>query len=336
MSERMTEQPVVVITGASAGVGRAVAVAFARRGAAVGLLAREPDALEDTRAEVERAGGRALAMPTDVADADAVSSAADRVVGAFGPIDIWVNNAMVTVLKPVKSVTPDEVRRVTEVTYLGSVNGMITALRHMLPRDQGTIVQVGSALAYRGIPLQAPYCGAKFALRGFMDALRSELIHDGSRVALTAVHLPAVNTPQFEWARTGFDRQPRPVAPVFQPDPIGEAIVHAAFHPQREYWIGGSTVKTIVGAILAPGLLDRYLADTVYSGQLTDDEVGSERPDNLFTPVKGVHRTRGRFDAEAADQVTAYPPDLVRAVLATGGLVLAAGLAFGFNALTRR
>lgn len=292
----MERQPVVCVTGASAGVGRATALAFAEAwGASLGLIARSSAALAEVAREVERIGGRALVLPLDVADADAVTAAADRVERELGPIDVWVNDAMVTVFGPVRKLTAGELRRVTEVTYLGSVHGIQAALRHMLARDRGTIVQVGSALAYRSIPLQAPYCGAKHAIRGFIDSLRSELIHDGSRVRLTMVHLPAVNTPQFEWARSHMPRRARPMGRIYQPEDIGRAIVAATERPQREVWLGASTLQAILGNALAPGYADRYLARTAVEGQQTAERETPGRPDNLYTPVESRHRIRGRF-----------------------------------------
>src|SRR6266540_3827536 len=237
---------VVVITGATAGVGRATVREFARRGACIGLLARDPDGLEITRKEVEALGGRAIGIPTDVAHADEVEAAASRIEESFGPIDLWINNAMVTVFSPIKELEPEEIRRVTEVTYLGTVHGTLSALRRMLPRNQGTIVQVGSALAYRSIPLQSAYCAAKHAVLGFTDSLRCELMHEGSGVRLAIVHLPGINTPQFSHCRTRMPRHPRPVPPVYQPEIAGRAIVWAAEHPRRELWVGGATVATIV------------------------------------------------------------------------------------------
>jgi NADP-dependent 3-hydroxy acid dehydrogenase YdfG len=251
---------VVVITGASAGVGRATVREFATRGARIGLLARDLDRLEATKQEVEELGGRALVLPTDVADPDQVEAAAAKVEATFGPIDVWVNNAMVSVLSPVKEMTTDEYRRVTDVTYLGYVYGTLSALRRMLPRDRGMIIQVGSALAYRAIPLQSAYCGEKHAIQGFTESLRSELIHDGSKVRVTIVQLPAVNTPQFSWIKSRMPRHPQPVPPIYQPEVIARAIVWAADHDRRELSVGVSTVKAIVGDKFIPGTLDHYLA----------------------------------------------------------------------------
>jgi NADP-dependent 3-hydroxy acid dehydrogenase YdfG len=295
---------VVVITGASAGVGRAVAHRFARAGFSMGLIARDPAALEEVRDEVAKLGGSAIVLSLDVADAAAVFAAADRVAGVFGHIDVWVNDAMVTVFSPTWKITPDEFRRVTEVTYLGFVHGTMAALRHMRPANRGSIVQIGSALSYRGIPLQSAYCGAKHAIRGFTDSLRAELIHERSRITLTMLQLPAVNTPQFDWARAHMARAPRPVAPVVEPEAIAEAIFRAACRPAREYWIGLSTLKVILGNMLMPGLLDRYLAKVCVEGQQTDDPIGPDRIDNLYEPVRSLHRTRGSFSAESASSAT--------------------------------
>ena len=290
---------VVVITGASAGVGRATAHAFGKRGDRVALLARDPEALNTAAAEVESFGGRALAVPTDVADADQVEAAATRVESELGPIDVWVNDAMATVFSPFRDLKAEEYRRATEVTYLGYVWGTMAALKRMLLRDRGTIVQVGSALSYRAIPLQAQYCGAKFAIRGFTDSLRTELLHDHSRVHITMVQLPAVNTPQFNWCKSRLPKHPQPVPPIYQPEVAAEAIVWAAEHRRREHWVGGSTVKAILGNRLAPALADRYLARTGFSSQQTSDPVDPDRPSNLFAPVGGLHATHGIFDAQA-------------------------------------
>jgi NAD(P)-dependent dehydrogenase (short-subunit alcohol dehydrogenase family) len=315
-----------VVTGASAGIGRAVAVAFARRGWRVGLLARGEDGLEGARRDVEAAGGEALVLPADVADADAVARAADRAAAAFGGIDAWVNNAMATVFGEVWTLTPDEYRRVTEVTYLGAVHGTMAALRHMRPRGRGTIVQVDSALGYRAIPLQAAYCGAKFAIRGFTDALRCELLRERSGVRLSLLCLPAVDTPQFDWARNKMDRMPRPVAPVFAPEAVAGHVVRAAIDAPRELWVGAPTVQAIVGEMLAPGLLDRLLATRAYDGQRADAPAAGGRSDNLFAPAPGGDRgARGRFAAEARGSVTAFDPAPLRAAAALVGLGLLGG-----------
>jgi NAD(P)-dependent dehydrogenase (short-subunit alcohol dehydrogenase family) len=321
----------VVVTGASAGVGRAVAHRFAREGARIGLIARDPAALEAVREEVERIGGRGLALPADVADAAAVFAAADRAERELGPIDVWVNDAMVTVFSPFWQMTPEEFRRVTEVTYLGFVHGTMAALRHMRPRDRGTIVQVGSALAYRSIPLQSAYCGAKHAIAGFTDSLRSELLHEGSAIRLTAVHLPAMNTPQFSWARTRLPGAPRPAGTIYQPEVAADAIVHAARHAAREYWLGASTDVAILGNMLAPELADHYLAANAISGQQTAEPVDPNRPDNLFTPVPGLHALRGTFGDQAKDSATRISGAPAPALAAAGALGLAALLGFALG-----
>ncbi|HEX6203054.1 MAG TPA: SDR family oxidoreductase [Thermoanaerobaculia bacterium] len=296
----MRKRQVVVVTGASAGVGRATVRAFAAAGADVGLVARGTDGLEAAAREVEAAGRRALVLPADVAEADEIEAAADRVEAELGPIDVWVNNAMVTVMSRVRDMSAADYARVTEVTYLGAVHGTLAALRHMLPRDRGTIVQVGSALAYRSIPLQSAYCAAKFALRGFTDSLRTELLHEHSRVCVTMVQLPALNTPQFEWSKVvGFDRQPQPVPPIFQPEVAAEAIVFAAGAGRREVWVGGRAAAIIAANQLAPGVGDLYLAKTGYDAQLSERPLAADRLDNLYQPVPGDHGAHGRFDERA-------------------------------------
>ncbi len=314
---------VVVITGASAGVGRATARAFARQGASVALLARGTDGLEGAREDVEALGGRALVLPVDVADAEAVERAAARVEDELGPMDVWVNNAMASVFAPFKEVTAEEFRRATEVTYLGQVHGTMAALKRMLPRDRGTIVQVGSALAYRAIPLQSAYCGAKFATRGFTDSLRAELKHDGSRVHMTMVQLPALNTPQFGWSRTKLPRHPQPVPPIYQPEVAAEAIFWASHQRRREVYVGASSVATILGNKVAPWAADLYLGLTGYEGQQTEDFVGPERPDNLFEPVPGDHGAHGIFDDEAYDSSPQLWATKNRAWIALAGASLA-------------
>jgi short-subunit dehydrogenase len=319
---------VVAITGASAGVGRAIAHAFARRGAAIALLARDEDGLAGAAREVEQLGGRALALSVDVADNDAVERAAAEIERTFGPIDVWVNDAMATVLAPVHEISAEEFERATRVTYLGTVHGTMAALARMRRRNRGAIVQVGSALAYRAIPLQAPYCGAKFAIRGFTDSLRTELLHEGSRVWITMVQLPAVNTPQFEWCLTRMPHHPQPVPPVFQPEVPAEAVYWAAHHRRRELWVGHSTIKAILASYLVPSLADRYLARTGYDAQQMDQlAVAADRPSNLFLPVPGRAATHGRFDDGATDRSPQLWLAEHRSVaLAAGASALAAGL----------
>jgi NAD(P)-dependent dehydrogenase (short-subunit alcohol dehydrogenase family) len=289
----------VVITGASSGIGRAVVRRFAGPGVRIGLLARGREGLEGARADVERAGGEALVLPTDVADPDAVESAAQAVEEAFGPIDIWINDAMATVFAYFWDVEPDEFRRATDVTYHGSVWGMRSALRRMRPRDRGTIVQVGSAMAYRGIPLQSAYCGAKHALQGVFESLRTELRHEGSNVHLTEVHLPGVNTPQFEHALDKFETRSMPVPPVYQPEVAADAIHWAAHHKRREVFVGIPAVYTIWGSKLAPWLAERYLARTGVKSQITDTPKRADRHDNLFSPPPGDAGAHGPYDGQA-------------------------------------
>jgi len=320
---------VVMITGASAGVGRATAIAFARRGASIGLLARGRAGLDGAARDVEAAGGQAVVLQADVANADHVDAAATILEDAFGPIDIWINNAMASVFSPIREMQASEFKRVTEVTYLGVVHGTLAALRRMSPRNHGVIVQVGSALAYRGIPLQSAYCAAKHAVEGFCDSLRSELLHDGSGVKVTMVQLPALNTPQFEWVKSRLPGRAQPVPPIFQPEVAADAIVWAADHPRREYFVGFPTVEAIVGDRIAAGLADRYLAHAGYESQQTREPEDPRRPHNLWAPVDedrdfGAH---GRFDARALSGSW----ELVfskhrRAFAAAAAVVIAAGL----------
>ncbi len=288
----------MVVAGASSGVGRATARAFAERGDHVGLISREGDGIDAALAEA-RLLTTAVAAPADLADADAVEAAADRIERELGPIDVWVNVAMLSVFGPVRELRADEVRRVTEVTYLGHVYGTLAALRRMLPRDAGAIVQVGSALGHRAIPLQAAYCGAKFAARGFTDALRCELLHDGSRVRVTTVHLPAVNTPQFEVVRNKLPNRPQPVAPIYQPEVAARAIVDAADRGGRERWVGRATIGTILAEKLFPALLDRHLARAGYDAQQTGEPKDPADRDNFDGPLPGDRGAHGRFDRRA-------------------------------------
>ena len=295
------QRQVVVITGASAGVGRATAREFAKRGASLGLIARGPERLEAARKEMEELGGRAITISADVADASQIEQAAARVEDELGPIDIWINNAMTSVFAPVWEVTPDEFLRVTQVTYLGYVNGTVSALRRMKPRDRGTIMQVGSALAFRGIPLQSAYCGAKHAIQGFTESLRAELVHEDSNVKVKSVHLPAMNTPQFEWVRSRLPNRAQPVPPIYQPEVAARAIVHVIDHDDVNLYLGWPTVATVWGDRLAPRFMDRYLGKSGFKSQQTDEAESENRPDNLFAPVDGEYSAHGRFDSRARD-----------------------------------
>jgi NAD(P)-dependent dehydrogenase (short-subunit alcohol dehydrogenase family) len=316
---------VVLVTGASAGVGRATVRRFARAGAQVGLVARGRAGLEGARRDVEALGGRGLVLPTDVADADQVERAAARLEEEFGPIDVWVNDAMVSVFSPAKEMTPAEYKRVTEVTYLGFVYGTLAALKRMLPRDRGIIVQVGSALAYRGIPLQSAYCGAKHAIQGFTESVRCELIHDRSNVKISMVQMPALNTPQFDWVKSRLPRKPQPVPPIYQPEVAAEAVFHAAHHYRREWYVGGSTTAAIIGNKLAPGLGDWYLARQGYGAQQYDGRADPDRPHNLDRPVDDAvdHGAHGDFDRRARPHSLQLWIDQNRALLALAGLGLA-------------
>jgi NAD(P)-dependent dehydrogenase (short-subunit alcohol dehydrogenase family) len=323
-------QRTVVITGASAGVGRATAQAFAREGARIGLLARGQAGLEGAKRDVERLGGEAIILPTDVADAGQVEAAAEEVEKQFGPIDVWVNVAMTSVFSPIKEMTAEEFKRVTEVTYLGFVYGTLAALRRMLPRDRGTIVQVGSALAYRGIPLQAAYCGAKHAIQGFMDSLYCELIHDGSKVRACMVQMPALNTPQFSWVKSRLPRKPQPVPPIYQPEVAARAILYASHHPRREIFVGMPTVEAIVGNRIIPGLLDWYLAKTGYNAQQHNGPADPTRPFNLWEPVDAQedHGAHGSFDSRATDSAPELWASMHRNLLLGGlGVLVALGFA---------
>ena len=318
---------VVVVTGASAGVGRATAVEFGRHGARVALLARGEEGLEGAKGDVEAVGGEALVVPTDVADHDQVEAAAERVERGFGPIDVWVNDAIAVVFSPFKEIEPEDFKRSTEVCYLGAVYGTKAALNRMLPRDRGTIVQVGSALSYRAIPLQSAYCGAKHAMRGFTDAVRTELMHDGSNVHVTMVQLPAINTPQFDVSKTNLPKRPQPVPPIYQPEVPARAIYWAAHRRRREVWVGLSSVVVIAGNKLLPSLGDRYLARTGYGSQQTDEPVDPDRPNNLYEPVPGDHGSHGDFDAQSREASPQLWTTRHRGALLAAGLGLAGAAA---------
>jgi NAD(P)-dependent dehydrogenase (short-subunit alcohol dehydrogenase family) len=319
-----SKQPeVVVITGASAGVGRATVRAFARRGAHIALLARGREGLEGARRDVEALGGKALVLPTDVSDADAVEAAAEAAEKQLGPIDIWINDAMVSVFSPAKEMTGAEYKRVTEVTYLGFVYGTLSALRRMVARDRGMIVQVGSALAYRGIPLQSAYCGAKHAIQGFTESVRCELIHDHSNVKITMVQMPALNTPQFDWVKSRLPRHPQPVPPIFQPEVAADAIYHAAHHYRRQWFVGGPTVVAIQGNKVAPAFGDWYLAQQGYGAQQCNLPMDPNRPDNLHSPVDEDrdHGAHGDFDRRANRYSKQLLLDQYRRWIAGAGLL---------------
>jgi len=321
----MHQKPeVVVITGASAGVGRATAHRFARDGARIALIARGSAGLEVAAEEVRRLGGEALPIPLDVSDADAVEAAAERIEQELGPIDIWINDAMATIFGPVHEISPDEFRRATEVTYLGTVYGTMAALRRMRGRNRGTIVQVGSALAYRAIPLQAPYCGAKFAIRGFTDALRVELMHEKSAIHVTMVQLSAFNTPQFQWGRTKLPRRPQPVPPIFQPEVAARGIHWAAHHRRRELNVGFPALKAILGNKLFPKLADRKLVKLGYAGQMGRQPVPADRPDNLYEAVPDDYGTHGRFDARSKGYSLQLWATTHRGLVVAGALAAAA------------
>jgi NAD(P)-dependent dehydrogenase (short-subunit alcohol dehydrogenase family) len=320
------QKRVIVITGASAGVGRATARRFAREKASITLIARGADGLEAAAREVRELGGQALVISADVADAEAMEAAAALTEEHFGPIDVWVNNAMVSVFSPVKEMEAAEFKRVTEVTYLGYVYGTLAALKRMLPRDHGTILQVGSALAYRGIPLQSAYCAAKHAVQGFNDSLRCELLHDGSKVKLSMIQLPALNTPQFGWVKSRMPRKAQPVPPIFQPVVAAEAIVYASHHPRREFQVGWSAMKAILGNRLVPLIADHKLAREGIDGQQTDEAEVAGRPHNLWQPVPGDHGACGAFSARAAPISMQLKLSMHRKWLAAAGVLAVAAL----------
>jgi NAD(P)-dependent dehydrogenase (short-subunit alcohol dehydrogenase family) len=325
----MQAPSVVVITGASSGVGRATARAFGSLGSSVGLLARGGDALEATAKEVESAGGRPLAVATDVADAAAVEQAASQVEQELGPIDAWINNAMASVFAPFAETSAEEFRRTTEVTYLGVVYGTKAALDRMVPRDRGVVVCVGSALAYRGVPLKSPYCGAEHAIQGFTESVRCELVHDGSRVRITMVQLPALNTPQFEVALSHLPSRAQPVPPIYQPEVAARAIVWAATHRRRELRVGATTVATLMANAVAPGLLDRYLGRTGFRSQQTGEPAIPDRPANLWAPVPGDRGAHGGYDHRAHGHSAHLWLTTHRGLLAAAAGLTGAAVAFG-------
>ena len=327
---------IIVITGATGGVGRATAHAFARQGARIALLARGQKQLEATKIEVEALGGHALAIPTDVADPAQVEAAAELTENAFGPIDVWVNNAMVSVFAPIKEITPQEFKRVTEVTYLGQVYGTMAALRRMLPRDHGSIILVGSALAYRGIPLQSAYCGSKHGIEGFYDSLRCELLHDKSNIRTCMVQLPAMNTTQFGWVLSRLPNKPRPMGKIYQPEVAANAILYAAAHNRRSIWVGAPTYKAIIGNKVCPSYADHALAKNGYAGQQTNEPASPERTNNVWDPVPGDRGIHGDFGGEAANRSVTLWAALHRGFIATAAGVLILTSILAGNKLTNK
>ncbi|MER2999300.1 SDR family oxidoreductase [Pontibacter populi] len=327
MENENKSKGVVVVTGASAGLGRSIAREFAKEGYDVSLLARGEDGLKGAKAEVEALGRRAAYFIVDVADADAIEKAAEETEKQLGPITVWVNNAMNSVFSPIKEMQAEEYKRVTEVTYLGQVYGTLSALKRMLPRNNGVIVLVGSALAYRGIPLQSAYCGAKHAIQGFFDSLRAELMHDKTNVRATMVQLPAMNTTQFKFVKTRLPNKPKPMGKIFQPEVAAKAIVYAAENDRREVYVGYPTVQAIVGDKLAPELGDWVLAKTGFKGQQTDIPEDPNRPNNLWAPIPGDHGAHGTFDAEATYDspqlwLSMHKKEILSTAVALGGVLL--------------
>lgn len=321
------EAPVVVVTGASAGLGRAIARAFAEDGADVALLARDADRLKSARAEMESLGRRAFDAVVDMSDHQAVEDAAAKVEAELGDIDVWVNNAMVSVFAPLVEISPADFARVTEVTYLGYVYGTMAALRRMRSRDKGVIIQIGSALAYRAIPLQSAYCGAKHAIEGFTESLRSELLHEKSGVRVTTVHMPALNTPQFHWVKTDLEKHPQPVPPIFDPHAAACAVVHAAHKPRREYWFTAATARAILANRVVPGLLDRYLGRYGIDSQKSDRPIEPDRPDNLYNTVPGDYGAKGEFTSQEKSRSLQWWATVHRGAVVTAGAAAAAALA---------
>jgi len=328
--------PVVVITGATAGIGRATARLFAQQGAAVALLARDLARLEATRLELQQLGNRVIAIPTDVADEAQVEAAAERTERELGPIDIWVNNAMATLLAPISDVDAADFRRVNEVTYLGTVWGTMAALRRMRARDRGTIVQVGSVLAYRSIPLQSPYCGAKHAVRGFTESVRTELLHERSHVHITVVEMPGVNTPQFEWCKTTLRSHPQPMGTVYQPEVAARAIVWAATQRRREVYATFAVGLAIWADKLFPGLLDRYMARAGVEGQQSLMPIPADRPSNLWQAVPGAYEARGRFSDRAKARSVSLWLNMHRRWVAVAATVVLLGVAWKTSPRTLR
>jgi short-subunit dehydrogenase len=330
MPHRNHQSRTVIITGASAGVGRAIAHRFARAHDRIGLIARDESALKDVQRELQAMGVEAEWQAIDVADANAMFRAAEHLEQRLGKTDIWINDAMETIFSTVVDTDPGEFRRVTEVCYLGFVHGTMAALKSMRPRRRGRIIQIGSALAYRGIPLQAAYCGAKHAIRGFTDALRAELLHDESGIVVSMVDLPAVNTPQFDWARVHIRNNPRPMGQPIQPEVVADAVFRAAQGSAREYWLGWQTLATILANTVAPAWLDRYLAQKAIAGQQTDAPVALEREDNLNRPVTRLHRTHGSFDTISASHAPLVVGDVARAA----SVAIGAAIFFVLGAVT--
>jgi NADP-dependent 3-hydroxy acid dehydrogenase YdfG len=333
----MSKSLVVVVTGASAGLGRAIAHGYAKRGAWIGLIARNPEALNAAKLECEKLGGQALVLPVDVSDADAVDAAASRIEEEFGSIDVWVNDAMVSVFSPVKEMEASDYKRVTDVLYLGFVHGTLAALKRMLPRDRGTIIQIGSALSYRSIPLQSAYCACKHAINGFTDSLRCELHHDHSNVHVTAIQMPAMNTTQFDWVKNRMPNDTQPVPPIYEPELAAKVVVAAGFskNPRREYWVGAPTVAAIVGQKFIPGLLDRYLGKTGYkSQQIPNEPKDPNAPNNLYSYVPGVHSARGKFADRSTMTSAEVSIVLNRNLFALGAATLLA--AIGAAIVTKR
>lgn len=329
----MKRNQVVMVTGASAGLGRAIAHGFAQQGAKIGLIARNREALEACGEEVEQLGGEALVLPLDVSDAAPIEHAASRLEEAFGPIDVWVNNAMASVVSPVRQMTAEEYKRVTEVTYLGYVYGTMAALRRMLPRDRGTIIQVGSALAVRSLPLQSAYCAAKHAILGFTDSLRSELDHDNSNVQLTVVQMPAMNTARYSWMKNRLPYKLQPVPPIFQPEVAAKVVVHAAGvrRPRQEYWVGSPAVEPIVGQMFAPGLLDRDLGERTYKAQQSGVPDDPDRSNNLWDYVPGEHSAHGPFDKRSCSFSPQVFLDQHHRWFAAGGAALVTAIVLGIK-----